>query len=62
MSAQRKRVAVAEHVSPHRMIRIRKATGLPVDQFNATKTPPWLAKPKRRAKSKAAKAARKANR
>lgn len=58
----RKRISVAERVSKHRMILIRKATGKPVTQFNATKARSWEAKPKNRAKAKAARKSRKANR
>lgn len=58
----RKRISVAERVSPHRMVRVRKATGKPVEQFNATKSPPWLTKPKNRAAAKRARASRKGNR
>lgn len=58
----KKRISVAERVSSHRMILVRRSTGRPVTQFNATKSPSWLTKPKNRAKAKAARRARKANR
>lgn len=54
--------SIFERVSPHRMVRVRRATGKPLEQFNATKSPPWVTKPKNRAKAKAARTARKGNR
>lgn len=60
--AARKRISVAERVSKHRMILIQRANGKPVTQFNSTKPRAWEAKSKNRAKAKAARKARKANR
>lgn len=57
-----KRISVAERISKHRMVKVSRATGRPVVQFNATKCPPWITKPRNRAAAKRARASRKANR